>query len=66
MTEGSNQIWYDLITFCLMLIGFVLLEILANTFSNVFGLSGETKVFYISAMRIITFSFLFAGANIAF
>ncbi len=32
MTEGSNQIWYDLITFCLMLIGFVLLEkILANT-----------------------------------
>ena len=31
-----------------------------------FGLSGETRGLCISAMRIISTSFVFAGANIAF
>lgn len=49
-----------------MLIGFVGLEIFAEPFAGIFGLSGETKALCISAMRIISASYLFAGANIAF
>lgn len=49
-----------------MLIGFVGLEILAEPFASVFGLSGQTKELCISAMRVISISYMFAGANIAF
>lgn len=50
----------------IMLIGFVGLEILAEPFAGIFGLSGETKALCISAIRIISISYMFAGANIAF
>ena len=50
----------------IMLVGTVLVEVLAGPFSQVFGLSGETQALCISAMRIISISFVFAGANIAF
>lgn len=53
-------------TLGIMLIGIIILEIFAAPFSKVFGLSGETQQLCISAMRIISLSFLFAGANIAF
>lgn len=53
-------------TFAIMLIGTIAVEILAVPFSKVFGLAGETQVLCISAMRIISISFVFAGANIAF
>lgn len=53
-------------TLAIMLIGLILLEVLAVPFTSVFGLSGETQKMCISAMRIISLSFLFAGANVAF
>lgn len=53
-------------TLLIMLIGFVGLEIFAEPFAGIFGLSGETKSLCVSAMRIVSISYLFAGANIAF
>lgn len=53
-------------TLVIMLIGTLIVEILAVPFSDIFGLSGETQKLCISAMRIISISFVFAGANIAF
>ena len=56
----------QLFTAVIMLAGFVLIEILAVPFSEIFGLSGETQALCISAMRIISLSFIFAGINIAY
>lgn len=53
-------------TLIIMAAGLVLLELSAVPLSAVFGLSGETQTLCISAIRIISLSFLFAGANIAF
>lgn len=53
-------------TFVIMLLGTIIVEIFAVPFSRVFGLSGETQMLCISAMRVISISFIFAGANIAF
>ncbi len=50
----------------IMLIGAVFLELCAAPLCGVFGLSGETQAICISAMRIISISFVFAGASIAF
>lgn len=50
----------------IMLIGMVLLEVFARPFSGIFGLSGFTQSLCISAMRIISLSFIFAGLNVAF
>lgn len=55
-----------LYTLTIMLFGLVLIEIFAVPFAALFGLSGETNAMCISAMRVISLSFLFAGANIAF
>lgn len=53
-------------TFVIMGAGLLLLEIFAAPLSAVFGLSGETQSLCVSAIRIISVSFIFAGANIAF
>ncbi len=53
-------------TLVIMLVGMVLLELFAKPFSAVFGLSGTTQALCVSAMRIISLSFIFAGLNIAF
>ncbi len=53
-------------TFVIMLIGFVGIEVFAVPFANIFGLGGETEKLFVSAMRIISISFIFAGTNIAF
>ena len=63
VTDGVK---YGLLyTLGIMLIGFVGLEIFAKPLAGIFGLSGDTKTLCISAMRIISFSYLFAGTNIA-
>jgi len=54
-----------LYTSVIMLTGMILVEILAVPFAGVFGLSGQTESLCISAMRIVSLSFLFAGGNIA-
>lgn len=53
-------------TLIIMAAGTAVLEIFAVPFSRVFGLSGETQGLCISAIRIISLSFIFAGANVAF
>lgn len=64
VNEGINYgIMYTLI---IMAVGMAVLEIFAVPFSSVFGLSGETQKLCISAIRIISLSFFFAGANVAF
>lgn len=63
ITEGVK---YGLIyTTAIMIIGTFAIEIFASPLSKIFGLSGETQELCISAMRIISLSFVFAGANIA-
>lgn len=52
-------------TLLVMFVGLVLLEIFAGPISALFGLSGGTEKMCIQAMRIVSLSFLFAGANIA-
>ncbi len=53
-------------TLIIMGAGMIALELLARPFSAVFGLSGATQELTIGAMRVISLSFLFAGANVAF
>lgn len=54
-----------LYTTVVMVLGVLVLEVFANPLSAVFGLSGETQNICISAMRVISISFVFAGINIA-
>ncbi|MCM1386980.1 MAG: MATE family efflux transporter [Bacillus sp. (in: Bacteria)] len=66
-TRIQNGIKYGLLdTLVIMLIGTFLLEILAKPFPALFGLTGNTKEICSGAMRIISLSFVFAGANVAF
>lgn len=53
-------------TLAIMLVGFVGLEIFAEPFAGLFGLSGETADLCVSAIRLISISYLFAGANVAY
>jgi Na+-driven multidrug efflux pump len=63
----TDGIKYGMIyTLVIMLIGLAVIEALAVPFSEIFGLSGQTEDLCISAMRIVSISFIFAGANIAF
>lgn len=63
----KDGIKYGLLyTLIMMCVGFVLIEIVSEPLAGIFGLSGETKSLCISAMRIISVSYVFAGANIAF
>lgn len=52
-------------TLAIMVIGTVLLEISAGPLCSAFGLSGVTESLCISAVRIISVSFVFAGINVA-
>ncbi len=56
----------QLYTGFIMLAGFIVLEIFAVPFAQLFGLSGETQALCVSAMHIISICFVFAGINIAF
>lgn len=63
ITEGIKYgIGYTLV---IMIIGTLVLEIFANPLCSVFGLSGITESLCISATRIISISFVFAGINVA-
>lgn len=53
-------------TLIIMFVGMLALEIFANPFAALFGLSGETQELCVQAMRIVSLSFLFAGANVAY
>ncbi|MBR2738209.1 MAG: MATE family efflux transporter [Lachnospiraceae bacterium] len=55
-----------LYTLVIMAAGVILIELLARPFSGIFGLSGATQELTVGAMRVITLSLMFAGANVAF
>lgn len=63
----SAEIKYGMMyTLIIMFAGLVVIELFANPFASVFGLSGETQKLCVSAMRVVSISFVFAGANIAY
>lgn len=53
-------------TLIIMALGLLVLEIFAEPFASIFGLSMGTEALCISAIRIVSLSFLCAGANVAF
>ena len=52
-------------TIALMVIGVMITEIFPGAFASLFN-AGQSREYFISAMRIISISFLFAGINIAY
>ena len=52
-------------TIIIMTAGLLIMEIFAEPFAKIFGLSGQTQSMCISAMRVISLSFIFAGINVA-
>lgn len=53
-------------TLIIMIAGILVIECFAVPLAKIFGLSGTTQDLCVSAMRIISLSFIFAGLNIAF
>ena len=62
----QDGIKYGLIyTTALMILGIAITEIFSGAFATLFN-AGESRVYFISAMRVISVSFLFAGINVAY
>lgn len=53
-------------TIAIMVIGLTVVELCARPLTGVFGLSEQTAALCMGAMRIVSLSFVCAGANIAF
>ena len=54
-----------LYTIALMILGVVITELFPAGFATLFN-AGQSREYFISAMRIISISFLFAGINVAY
>ena len=62
----KDGIKYGLIyTIVLMVAGTLITELFPNFFATLFN-AGQSRIYFISAVRIISVSFVFAGVNIAF
>lgn len=62
----NDGIKYGVIyTIALMIFGILVTEIFPGTFARLFN-AGESREYFIDAMRIISISFLFAGVNVAY
>ena len=62
----QDGIQYGLIyTIALMILGIVITEIFPGSFATLFN-AGQSREYFISAMRVISISFLFAGINVAY
>lgn len=62
----KDGIRYGLIyTMVLMILGILITEIFPGAFATLFN-AGQSRIYFISAMRIISVSFIFAGINVAF
>ena len=62
----QDGIQYGLIyTIVLMILGIVITEIFPGAFATLFN-AGQSREYFISAMRVISISFLFAGINVAY
>ena len=61
-----DGIKYGLIyTVALMILGILITEIFPGAFASLFN-AGQLREYFISAMRIISISFIFAGINVAY
>ena len=61
-----DGIKYGLIyTAALMILGILIIEIFPDAFATLFN-AGQSRTYFISAMRIISISFIFVGINIAY
>ena len=61
-----DGIKYGLIyTAALMILGILITEIFPGAFASLFN-AGQSREYFISAMRIISISFIFAGINVAY
>ena len=70
MTRISQQEYRDvykrqLYTIVLMILGIAITEIFPGAFATLFN-AGQSREYFISAMRVISISFLFAGINVAY
>ena len=62
----QDGIKYGLIyTVALMILGIAITEIFPGAFATLFN-AGQSRAYFISAMRVISLSFLFAGINVAY
>ena len=62
----QDGIKYGLIyTIVLMILGIAITEIFPGAFATLFN-AGQSRDFFISAMRVISVSFLFSGINVAY
>ena len=62
----KDGIKYGLIyTIVLMVAGTLITELFPNFFATLFN-AGQSRIYFISAVRIVSISFVFAGVNIAF
>lgn len=62
----QDGIRYGLIyTFALMVLGLIITEFFPGQFAVLFN-AGDSREYFIQAMRIVSISFIFAGANVAF
>ena len=62
----KDGIKYGLIyTIALMIFGIAITELFPAGFASLFN-AGQSRIYFISAMRIISISFLFAGINVAY
>ena len=62
----KDGIKYGLLyTIILMTLGTLITELFPNFFATLFN-AGQSRMYFISAVRIISISFVFAGVNIAF
>ena len=62
----KDGIKYGLIyTGVLMILGIAITEIFPGAFATLFN-SGQSREYFIGAMRIISISFIFAGINVAY
>ena len=62
----KDGIRYGLIyTIALMILGVLITEIFPNAFASLFN-AGQSRAYFIGAMRIISISFVFAGTNVAY
>lgn len=62
----QDGIRYGLVyTVALMIVGIIITEVFTGAFATLFN-AGQSRKYFIDAMRIISISFLFAGINVAY
>ncbi len=62
----NDGIKYDLMyTTALMIFGILITELFPGAFATLFN-AGQSRIYFIGAMRVISISFIFAGINVAY